>query len=106
MKMHDRERDVESYFNRKVEALGLKIYKFIPDCRNGMPDRLVTLPDSRVVWVEMKTVGGRLSELQKLRHHELAASGQVVLTVWTKEQADEVVDQLRRMLVGQNRKTS
>ena len=100
MKMHDRERDVESYFNRKVEALGLKIYKFIPDCRNGMPDRLVTLPDSRVVWVEMKTVGGRLSELQKLRHHELAASGQVVLTVWTKEQADEGVEQLRHMLLG------
>ena len=100
MKMHDRERDVESYFNRKVEALGLKIYKFIPDCRNGMPDRLVTLPDSRVVWVEMKTVGGRLSELQKLRHHELAVSGQVVLTVWTKEQADEVVEQLRHMLLG------
>ena len=100
MKMHDRERDVESYFNRKVEALGLKIYKFMPDCRNGMPDRLVTLPDSRVVWVEMKTVGGRLSELQKLRHHELAVSGQVVLTVWTKEQADEVVEQLRHMLLG------
>ena len=103
MKMHDRERDVESYFNRKVEALGLKIYKFIPDCRNGMPDRLVTLPDSRVVWVEMKTVGGRLSELQKLRHHELAASGQVVLAVWTKAQADEVVEQLRHMLLGSGR---
>ena len=65
-----------------------------------MPGRLVALPGSRGVWVEMKTVGGRLSELQKLRHHELAASGQVVLTVWTKEQADEVVEQLRHMLLS------
>ena len=89
-----RERDVESYLIKRVESIGLKCLKFIPDQVNGMPDRIIMLPGSRVLWVELKTKGGKLSEIQKLRHAELAKLGQDVVVVWSKEQADELVSRL------------
>lgn len=82
------ERDVESYLRRKVERLGFLYLKFIPDYKNGMPDRQVLLPDGRVVWVELKTKGGRPSQLQLLRKEELSRAGHRVAYVWSKEQAD------------------
>ncbi|MBP5462215.1 MAG: VRR-NUC domain-containing protein [Lachnospiraceae bacterium] len=59
-----------------------------------MPDRIIMLPGSRVLWVELKTKGGKLSEIQKLRHAELAKLGQDVVVVWNKEQVDELVAEL------------
>lgn len=78
--------------------MGLKCIKFNPDLMNGMPDREVLLPDRRVVWVELKTKGGALSELQKLRHRELSVCGHEVVVVWTKEQADELCRRLKKEL--------
>jgi hypothetical protein len=85
---------VESYLVNRIEKMGLRCVKFVPDLLNGMPDRLVILPSQRVVWVELKTKGGALSEIQKLRHRELEKAGHVVVVVWTKEQADELCDRL------------
>lgn len=94
--MHVRERDVEKYLVERLESVGLKCIKFLPDMLNGMPDRLVLLPGGRVVWVELKTRGGELSELQKLRGLELRRAGHEVVVVWTKEQADELAWRLSR----------
>lgn len=90
-----REREVESYLRRRVEALGGECVKFIPDDMPGYPDRIVMLPGGVLVWAETKKPkGGRVSKLQKLRHEQLRALGQHVVVVWTKEQADELVEQL------------
>ena len=92
-----RERDVERHLCARVEALGGACDKFIPDNKPGMPDRIVMLPGGVLVWVELKRPkGGRLSELQKLRHRQLRALGQRVEVAWTKEQADALVDSLTR----------
>lgn len=93
--MSIRERDVEAYLTGQLKSkLGLVCVKFIPDNRNGMPDRMVLLPDRRVLWVELKTTGGKLSAIQKLRHEELKRAGHDIVCVWTKAQADELVARL------------
>ncbi len=89
-----REREVESYLIKRLKQHGLACIKFIPDQVNGMPDRLVILPGSRVLWVELKTKGGALSEIQKLRHRERKSQGHDVVVVWSKEQVDELVQSL------------
>jgi hypothetical protein len=89
-----REREVEGYLVKRVEGMGLKCLKFIPDQANGMPDRVVLLSGQRVVWVELKTKGGALSEIQKLRHHELRQAGHDVVVVWNKGQVDELCERL------------
>ena len=85
---------MERYLCRKVEELGLQVYKFVPDWDPGMPDRVILLPGQRCLWVETKTIGGRLSELQKYRHAALRKAGHDVVVVWTKAQADELIDKL------------
>ena len=90
-----RERDVESYLTKKLDSIGLSCLKFIPDDRTGMPDRVILLPGGRVLWCELKTKGGSLSEIQKYRHLELSKSGHEVVTVWDIPQADALVERLR-----------
>lgn len=89
-----REREVERYLVKRLKEMGLSCVKFIPDQLNGMPDRVVLLSEGRVRWVELKTKGGELSEIQKLRHEELRRAGHVVEVVWSKEQADELCERL------------
>ena len=89
-----RERDVEAYLVSKLKEHNLSCLKFIPDNATGMPDRLILLPNERVVWCELKTHGGKLSEMQKYRHQQLAEAGHEVVTVWDYAQADELVARL------------
>lgn len=90
--MNTREREVESYLRRLCENAGLPIHKFVPDQDPGMPDRIILLPDERVVWVETKKPkGGRVSELQRYRHRKLREAGHRVEVVLTKEQAKDLV---------------
>ena len=91
MSVKVREKDVESYLSKKLSNLGLHCYKVLPDNRIGMPDRLVTLPGGRCVWVELKTDNGKLSVVQQLRHTELKKAGQTVEVIWSREDADRFV---------------
>ena len=89
------EREVESHLVRVVRAVGGRCEKFSPDHRAGWPDRIVMLPGGVLVWVELKRPrGGRLSALQLNAHHTLRALGQRVEVVWTKEQADRLIEEL------------
>lgn len=91
-----REREVESYLRRQVEALGGECVKFIPDDMPGYPDRIVMLPGGVLAWAETKKPkGGKVSKLQKFRHEQLRKLGQQVFVVWTKDQADELVARLQ-----------
>jgi hypothetical protein len=85
---------VERYLVKRLARIGLDCKKFIPDYDNGMPDRVILLPDRRVIWVELKTDGGVLSDLQKYCHARLKASGHDVRVVWNKEQADNLIEEL------------
>jgi len=91
---HDRERNIENYLRHHVIEMGLGCIKFIPDQANGMPDRLILLPEGRVVWVELKTEDGTLSEIQKFQHKKLRDLGQEVVVVWSKDEADKLLDRL------------
>ena len=97
--MQTREREVEHHLIEVLEKIGLRCDKFVPDQLPGMPDRIVLLPDRRVIWVETKKPkGGRVAELQKYRHAMLRKAGHEVIIVWTKEQADALAARLKREL--------
>ena len=91
-----RERDVESYLVKQMAGHGIQCVKYVPDQLPGMPDRLCLLPGGRVLWVELKTKGGRLSELQKYRHQWLRKLGHEVRVVWSREQVDELIESIEK----------
>ena len=60
-----RESEIEKHFVWTVERLGGLTYKFKSVNQRGVSDRIACLPDGSTWFVELKTKGGRLSELQK-----------------------------------------
>lgn len=84
-----RETEVEGRLRRRCEESGGMCVKFIPDYLKGFPDRIVLLPNARVVFVETKKpVGGKVSTAQKFRLGKLRRLGFDARVIWTCEQVD------------------
>lgn len=90
-----RERTVEQHLVAALKCIKVPCIKFQPDHMRGMPDRMVLLPDGRVIWVELKTQGGKLEPIQVVRHRELEKSGQQIRVVWSVEQADKLTEEIK-----------
>jgi hypothetical protein len=86
-----KEKIVENYFVWAVERIGGKTWKFTSPGRKGVADRIACLPDGATWFVELKTKGGRLSELQKMFMSDMALLKQNYACLWTIEQIDEWV---------------
>ena len=84
-----RESAIEQYFKWCVERAGGKSYKFTSPSHRGVADRIACLPNGATWFVELKTKGGRLSELQKIFAADMAKLNQNYTTLWTKEQVDQ-----------------
>ena len=80
------EKHIEAYLVKRVKALGGIAYKWRG--HGGAADRIVVLPDGTVWFVEVKTIGGRLSALQKVFAADMARLNQRYCVLWTKEQID------------------
>ncbi|MEF9975010.1 MAG: VRR-NUC domain-containing protein [Clostridia bacterium] len=76
------ERDIERALGENVRRAGGLYYKFTSPGNDGVPDRIVSAPGGRVVFVELKTDAGRLSKLQARQIDKLMRAGCTVRVVW------------------------
>ena len=83
-----REKEIEIYFDWAVQRIGGRTWKFTSPGRKGVADRIACLPDGAVWFVELKTKGGRLSELQKHFASEMKLLNQNYAVLWNKEHVD------------------
>jgi hypothetical protein len=61
-----RESFIEGKAKKAIEALGGICIKFTsPGSMDGVPDRIVILPEGRVYFVELKSPVGKLSAIQR-----------------------------------------
>ena len=82
------ERDIERYLVRRTIEHGGKAYKWVSPGHVGVADRIVMLPGG-VVWVvELKTVKGRLSPLQKVFAADMARMGINYIVIRSKAEVD------------------
>ncbi len=63
-----RESNIEKALIKKVESAGGMCEKFISPGRTGVPDRIVTLPGGKIIFVELKKPRKKPSEKQKTDH--------------------------------------
>ena len=77
-----REREIERVLCNEVKKLGGKAYKWVSPGNNGVPDRIIILPNKPVVFVELKTDAGKLTTLQKSQIHTLEKLGQQVQVLY------------------------
>lgn len=69
------ERDIEKALVKRVIALGGTAEKFTSPGRRSVPDRLVTLPEGRMIFVELKAPGKTPTENQSRDHARRRALG-------------------------------
>ena len=86
-----KESEIENYFKWAVERAGGLTYKFTSPSHRGVADRIACFPDGATWFVELKTKGGRLSELQKIFAADMAKLNQNYATLWTKECVDAFI---------------
>jgi hypothetical protein len=82
------EKQIEAHLVKRVKELGGRAYKFTSPAHRGVADRIVCLPNGQTWFVEVKTEGGRLSELQKVFASDMAKMNQRYVCLWNKEQID------------------
>ena len=88
------EKDIERYLVRRVAERGGVAYKWVSPGHVGVADRIVMLPGGRVWFVELKTVKGRLSPLQKVFAADMARMGMNYLVLRTKGEVDELLQRV------------
>ena len=80
------EKTIEAALVKRVKELGGMAEKFISG-RRSVPDRLVTLPDNVIIFVELKAPGKKATVLQELDHERRRALGCDVRVINTMEDA-------------------
>lgn len=72
------EKELEKIFAGEIKKAGGRAYKFTSPGNDGVPDRIVLLPDGKIIFVELKTDTGRLTRLQSVQCKRIASLGQEV----------------------------
>ena len=88
------ERKVEEYIIGKVKSMGGKCYKFVSPGNNGVPDRIVMLPQGRVYFVETKAAGQKPRPSQLAVHREMESVGVRVWVLDSKAAVDEFLKEV------------
>ena len=69
------EQQIQSKRIKQLEAEGYYVLKLVKTNKNGIQDILAIPPNSNVIFSEVKTPKGKVSELQKYRLKELEKYG-------------------------------
>ena len=82
------EKTIEAALVRRVKERGGLCEKFTSPGRRSVPDRIVTLPGGRIVFVELKAPGFFPTELQRRDHARRRALGCEVFVIRSIESAN------------------
>jgi isocitrate lyase len=85
------EKEIEKYFVRCVRAMQGVTYKFRSVTQRGVADRIAVTPNGKIIMVELKKPGGRLSALQEIFAEEMRAAGAPYVCLWSKEDVDAFI---------------
>ena len=89
------EKTIERKLTVAVKKAGGIAVKFVSPSFDGMPDRLVLLPDGLTAFVELKAPGKRPRPLQEARHRLLRSLGFKVYVIDKPEQIGGMLDELQ-----------
>ena len=90
-----REKQIEKKLAEEVKKHGGIALKFVSPSFDGMPDRLVLIPDGHIAFVELKAPSKKPRPLQLARHRLLRSLGFRVYVIDGAEQIGGMLDELR-----------
>jgi hypothetical protein len=90
-----REKVIEQKLAIEVKKRGGICPKFTSPSFDGMPDRLVLLPDGKIGFIEVKAPGKKPRALQLARHRLLRGLGFAVFVLDEEEQIGGILDAIQ-----------
>jgi hypothetical protein len=90
------EKYIEKKFVEAVKMAGGLAPKFISPSFNGVPDRIVLLPEGHMAFVELKASGKKMRPLQIRRKKQLEVLGYRVFLVDDVSKIGGVIDEIQR----------
>ena len=85
------EKTVERELVKRVKEEGGIAYKFTSPNRRSVPDRLCLLPGGKILFVECKRPGAKVTQLQAREHERLRALGFEVVVVDDKKDVNALI---------------
>lgn len=89
-----REKYIEQKLVQAVKSMGGIAPKFTSPGFDGMPDRLILLPNGKIAFAELKAPGKKPRPLQEARHNLLRRLGFKVYVIDGAEQIGSVLDEI------------
>lgn len=90
-----REKEIEKALVTEARERGGLAVKLVTPSLDGMPDRLVLMPDGHAGFVEVKAPGLKPRALQLSRHRMLEAMGFMVFVLDDKSQIGGILDAIQ-----------
>ena len=90
-----REKKIEQQLVKEVKDIGGIALKIASPGFDGMPDRLILLPDKKIAFVEVKAPGKTLRPLQEKRKRQLEALGFLVFCLDHIEQIGGILREIQ-----------
>lgn len=87
-----REKEIEKKLTLEAKKRGGLAVKFVSPGFDGMPDRIVLMPEGKMAFVEVKAHGKRPRPLQMARHKLLRALGFLVFVLDDESQIGGILD--------------
>ena len=81
------EKEVEAALVRRVKAIGGLCEKFTSPGRRSVPDRIITMPNGQIIFVEVKRPGQKPTAAQLKDHERRRALGCDVRVIDSMEDA-------------------
>ena len=93
-----RESEIEKILVDGIRKLGGRAFKWVSPGNDGVPDRIVVLPGYPAIFVEMKTVTGKLTSLQRVQVGRLQKMGQDVRVRYGEKETQTFLEECRRKI--------
>ncbi len=92
------EKQLEKSTCDRLTRLGVKAEKFTSPGRRSVPDRMLSLPRAKTIFVEFKAEGKTPTTLQDMDHAWRRAMGFEVWVVSNRTEADALVERVKDLL--------
>lgn len=89
------EKTIEKKLTNIVKTMGGISLKLVSQGLDGMPDRLILLPNGKLGFVELKAPGKVLRPLQKKRKRQLETLGFLVFCLDDPEKIGGILDEIQ-----------
>lgn len=89
--MKDSEKLIERKLTEATKRMGGMAIKLSADGVNGVPDRVILLPNGKAYLVETKSQGDKPRRIQRYMHDKLAAMGHEVIVIDNLKQLNKII---------------